>query len=58
MIVEKASGLFRAHGIANVSISDIMKAAGMTAGGFYKHFESKESLAREAANHNILLINK
>lgn len=50
LIVEKACGLFRAHGIANVSVSDIMKAAGMTAGGFYKHFESKESLAREAAN--------
>ncbi|OVZ92264.1 TetR/AcrR family transcriptional regulator [Yersinia alsatica] len=50
LIVEKASGLFRAHGIANVSVSDIMKAAGMTAGGFYKHFKSKESLAREAAN--------
>ncbi|HBX9935959.1 TPA: TetR/AcrR family transcriptional regulator [Klebsiella variicola] len=50
LIVEKASGLFRAHGIANVSVSDIMKAAGMTAGGFYKHFESKESLAREAAS--------
>lgn len=49
MIVEKASGLFRAHGIANVSVSDIMKAAGMTAGGFYKHFESKESLAHEVA---------
>lgn len=49
LIVEKASGLFRAHGIANVSVSDIMKAAGMTVGGFYKHFESKESLAREAA---------
>lgn len=49
LIVEKASGLFRAYGIANVSVSDIMKAAGMTAGGFYKHFESKESLAREAA---------
>lgn len=50
LIVEKASGLFRAYGIANVSVSDIMKAAGMTAGGFYKHFESKESLAREAAS--------
>ncbi|CNI32803.1 MULTISPECIES: TetR/AcrR family transcriptional regulator [Yersinia] len=50
LIVEKASGLFRAHGIANVSVSDIMKAAGMTAGGFYKHFESKESLAQEAVS--------
>lgn len=50
LIVEKASSLFRAHGIANVSVSDIMKAACMTVGGFYKHFESKESLAREAAS--------
>lgn len=49
LIVEKASGLFRAYGIANVSVADIMKAVGMTTGGFYKHFESKESLVREAA---------
>lgn len=49
LIVEKASGLFRAQGIASVSVADIMKAAGMTVGGFYKHFESKDSLAEEAA---------
>ena len=47
-IVEVASGLFRAHGIEAVSISDIMKAAGMTQGGFYKHFASKDALAAEA----------
>ena len=49
-IVENASRLFRANGIDNVSISDVMKATGMTSGGFYKHFESKEALAAEAAD--------
>ncbi|MFT4465855.1 MAG: TetR/AcrR family transcriptional regulator [Sodalis sp. (in: enterobacteria)] len=49
LIVEKASELFRARGIAEVSVLDIMQAAGMTSGGFYKHFASKEALAAEAA---------
>lgn len=47
-IVAVASGLFRQSGIENVSIADVMKAAGMTPGGFYKHFESKEALVLEA----------
>lgn len=47
-IVEAASGLFRHHGVENVSVADVMGAAGMTVGGFYKHFESKEALLREA----------
>jgi TetR/AcrR family transcriptional repressor of nem operon len=47
-IVEAASGLFRAHGIEAVGIADVMKAAGMTQGGFYKHFPSKDALAAEA----------
>src|ERR1700735_4413428 len=47
-IVEVASGLFRAHGIEAVGIADVMKAAAMTQGGFYRHFPSKEALAAEA----------
>lgn len=47
-IVETASRLFRQHGVENVSIADIMGAAGLTAGGFYKHFASKEALIDEA----------
>ena len=47
-IVEVASGLFRAHGVGAVGIADVMKAAGMTQGGFYRHFASKNSLAAEA----------
>ncbi|MDK8871071.1 TetR family transcriptional regulator [Paracoccus sp. SSJ] len=47
-VVECASRLFRARGVEAVSVADIMAAAGMTVGGFYKHFASKEALAREA----------
>lgn len=47
-IVETASRLFRQHGVEAVSIADIMAAAGLTPGGFYKHFASKEALVDEA----------
>ena len=47
-ILQVASGLFRAHGVEAVGIADVMKAAGMTQGGFYKHFPSKDALAAEA----------
>jgi TetR/AcrR family transcriptional repressor of nem operon len=49
-IVEAASRMFRRSGVDAVSISDIMTAAGMTQGGFYKHFGSKEELAAEACS--------
>ena len=47
-IVDCASRLFRECGIEAVSVADIMAAADMTVGGFYKHFASKEMLAEEA----------
>jgi len=47
-IVETASEMFRSHGVENVSVADIMGALGLTTGGFYKHFSSKEALAAEA----------
>lgn len=47
-IVDRASKLFRKFGVESVSVSDIMKAMGMTAGGFYKHFDSKDALVGEA----------
>jgi TetR/AcrR family transcriptional regulator, transcriptional repressor for nem operon len=47
-IVDVATDLFRQQGVTAVSIADIMTAAGMTQGGFYKHFESKDALAVEA----------
>jgi TetR/AcrR family transcriptional regulator, transcriptional repressor for nem operon len=47
LIVQTASNLFRSHGVENVSLADVMSAAGMTIGGFYKHFQSKDALVRE-----------
>jgi TetR/AcrR family transcriptional repressor of nem operon len=47
-IVAAAAELFLAQGIATTSILDVMVAAGLTKGGFYRHFESKEQLIAEA----------
>jgi len=47
-IVAVAAKLFREHGIAAVGVAELMEAAGMTHGGFYKHFESKDALVNEA----------
>ncbi|MFB4272936.1 TetR/AcrR family transcriptional regulator [Nonomuraea sp. GTA35] len=49
-IVETASRLFREQG-THVSVADLMKAAGLTHGGFYKQFDSKEALIDEATAH-------
>jgi len=46
-ILKAASALFRERGVDNVSISDVMTAVGLTAGGFYRHFTSKEALVNE-----------
>lgn len=43
-----AAELFRARGFDGVSVADVMKAAGLTHGGFYNHFASKDALAAEA----------
>ena len=48
-IVAAASRLFRERGIDGVSVPEIMGAAGMTHGGFYRPFDSKEHLAALAA---------
>jgi len=44
-IVEAAARLIRRDGFDGVSVADIMKAAGLTHGGFYAHFDSKEAMA-------------
>jgi AcrR family transcriptional regulator len=43
-IVESARVLFNRRGFEQVSIDDVMKGAGLTRGGFYKHFASKDEL--------------
>ncbi len=43
-ILDAASRLFRAKGFEAVSVAEVMKAAGLTHGGFYGHFRSKDDL--------------
>jgi TetR/AcrR family transcriptional repressor of nem operon len=45
-IVETASARFRKDGIEGVGLADLMAEAGLTHGGFYSHFASKEDLVR------------
>ncbi len=49
-IVDAASRLFRCRGIDAVGIADLMKAAGLTHGGFYNHFASKDALVTEVCD--------
>lgn len=49
-IVETASELFRERGFEGVGVAELMSAAGLTHGGFYKHFGSKSDLMEEAMN--------
>ena len=44
-IEDTSSRLFREKGITGVSVTDLMAAVGLTHGGFYGHFESKDALA-------------
>ena len=46
-IVAAATELFRARGVEAVGLSELMKHAGFTQGGFYNHFESKAALVAE-----------
>jgi TetR/AcrR family transcriptional repressor of nem operon len=48
-ILAAASDLFREHGIDGVGVDAVMKQAGLTHGGFYLHFPSKEALAAEVS---------
>lgn len=47
-IVETAATLFRERGYDGIGVADLMKGAGLTHGGFYGHFGSKEDLLAEA----------
>jgi TetR/AcrR family transcriptional regulator, transcriptional repressor for nem operon len=44
-ILDVAGTLFREHGFDGIGVADIMKRAGLTHGGFYGHFSSKDDLA-------------
>lgn len=47
-IVEAAARAIRRHGYAGVGVAEVMKEAGLTHGGFYAHFDSRDALLVEA----------
>jgi TetR/AcrR family transcriptional repressor of nem operon len=50
-ILDAAARLFRERGFENVTVAEIMNAAGLTHGGVYGHFDSKEALINAAMGH-------
>lgn len=48
-VINTASRLFRERGFDGIGLKDLMKGAGLTQGGFYKQFESKDDLAAQAS---------
>ncbi|BCH20998.1 TetR/AcrR family transcriptional regulator [Mesorhizobium sp. L-8-3] len=50
-ILDEASRLFRDKGFDAVGVAEVMKAAGLTHGGFYGHFSSKDDLIAQSLAH-------
>jgi TetR/AcrR family transcriptional repressor of nem operon len=54
-IIEAAGALFREKGFGGIGVADIMKAADLTHGGFYGHFNSKDDLVAQACRQVMQL---
>ncbi len=52
-IVDTAARAFREQGVAGVGIGELMGRAGLTHGGFYAHFASKDALVAEACSRAV-----
>jgi TetR/AcrR family transcriptional repressor of nem operon len=52
-ILDVASRLFKEKGFEAVSVAEVMKAAGLTHGGFYGHFDSKDDLVAQTLAHAL-----
>lgn len=52
-VINVASRLFREHGFDGIGLKDLMKGAGLTQGGFYKQFASKDDLAALASRRAL-----
>jgi TetR/AcrR family transcriptional regulator, transcriptional repressor for nem operon len=50
-IVDAAASAFREAGVSQVAVGDVMRRAGLTHGGFYAHFDSKDDLLADAVPH-------
>lgn len=52
-ILKAAGRLFRERGFESVTVTDVMNAAGLTHGGFYGYFESKDDLVAQAVGEAL-----
>ena len=52
-ILDAAAQLFREHGFEGIGVADLMKEAGLTHGGFYGHFSSKDDLIAQASAREL-----
>jgi TetR/AcrR family transcriptional repressor of nem operon len=52
-IVRVAATRFRETGVDGIGVADLMKDAGLTHGGFYRHFASRDELVAEAIEHAL-----
>ena len=52
-IVELAAKRLREEGLDGIGVADLMKEAGLTVGGFYKHFASRDELVAEAVQSAV-----
>ncbi len=57
-IIKAAGALFREKGFGGIGVADIMKAADLTHGGFYGHFNSKDDLVAQACRQVMALAAK
>lgn len=57
-VINVASKLFRERGFDGIGLKDLMKGAGLTQGGFYKQFESKDDLAALASRRAMESANR
>jgi TetR/AcrR family transcriptional repressor of nem operon len=55
-ILDEAAKLFRERGFGGIGVADLMKGIGLTHGGFYGHFSSKEALMAEACKHAVSIM--
>lgn len=58
MILETAESLFKKYGIESSGIKKIMNEIGLTVGGFYSHFKSKDDLIKSSLNKSLNSIMK
>ena len=52
-VLEVAGRLFREKGLDGIGVDDLMKGAGLTHGGFYANFTSKEDLMAQSCEHSL-----